>query len=638
MESEENSRNGFAKNLGKLGKDSRKDLTESDRDLVERMEGNSRNRLNHVALYRKYRPRSLKEVVGQAQVTEILAAQTKARNFAQGYLLTGQRGTGKTSIARILAHLINETDYDPNEPEKDFDIIEIDAASHGSVDDARELREKSALTPLSSRYKIYIIDEVHMLSRQAFDALLKLIEEPPAHLKFILATTEVQKVPATILSRTQRFHLRPVRPEIVAKHLREICVREGIEADDEALLLIAKRGEGSFRDAITLLDQLSSSREKITRKTVEEILGLATAEEISRMVENLAGGAGEENLAKNPMREIAAILQKLFADGVSANLVTQQLMAELEDRAIEMSRFYGLIEKLLEVAKSSVPELKLMAVLGDFANKNGEIREDENSDHEIKNRELGSRNEENSREKIRKKVPENAEKNDEKQGENFAKNDEENREKVENDLVAESRKIKSRKSYTSGRKSYTDENLAKNEKEIDENLNEIREKNFAKEAEKIEENHARNAKKKDGDFAKADSEDSREDLEKSEDENGLDEIDFGEVLECAQALDLPAQFATLKSARCKYENGKVVLYFAKSFARKNAEKEKFREFFAQALGDYFAKKVGLAKETVRDSGENWKMPSFEIAKTAAPENSDVAKVLEILGGEIVDAE
>lgn len=302
------------------------------------------------ALYRKYRPETLDEVIGQPQVTDILKAIAKSRKFAHAYLFTGQRGTGKTSIARILAHLINKTPYNSS----DIDIIEIDAASRGSVDDARELREKSAIAPVSADHKIYIIDEVHMLSNAAFNALLKLIEEPPEHIIFILATTEIQKVPATILSRVQRFHLRPVNAEVVATHLANIAKAEAIAIDKEALLLIAERGGGSFRDSIGLLDQLSGSNVEITRQTVEEILGLAPETAIQNLISALTA---------HDLKTLIFNLDELSKDGVNASLIAGQLITELGKLAPEKPRFYDLIEKLLEVTKSSAPSIKLTAIL-----------------------------------------------------------------------------------------------------------------------------------------------------------------------------------------------------------------------------------------------------------------------------------
>ena len=192
-----------------------------------------------LALYRKYRPTSLDQVVGQPQVTEVLAAAAKNNSFAHAYLFTGQRGTGKTTVARILAHMVNGLDYNDNINSDNIDIIEIDAASNNGVDDVREIRDSVQLAPMNCSHKVYIIDEFHMLSKPAFNALLKTIEEPPEYVVFILATTELQKVPATILSRVQRFHFKPLPAELLAGHLRTIADAEKISVDNDALLLIA---------------------------------------------------------------------------------------------------------------------------------------------------------------------------------------------------------------------------------------------------------------------------------------------------------------------------------------------------------------------------------------------------------------
>ena len=178
------------------------------------------------ALYRKYRSRSLSEIVGQDQITDVLSRALATNNIGHAYLLTGPRGTGKTSIARILAHEINKLPY--TDESDHLDIIEIDAASNNGVDDVRDLREKALIAPINAPKKIYIIDEVHMLSKQAFNALLKTLEEPPAHVVFILATTDFDKVPDTIVSRTQCFNFRLIDPEKVAKHLAIIAKEEDI--------------------------------------------------------------------------------------------------------------------------------------------------------------------------------------------------------------------------------------------------------------------------------------------------------------------------------------------------------------------------------------------------------------------------
>src|SRR5882757_2916171 len=218
------------------------------------------------ALYRKYRSKKLSELVGQEHITKTLEQAIKSGRISHAYLFTGPRGVGKTSTARILAHAINGLPY--GDGETHLDIIEIDAASNNSVEDIRDLREKVYVAPSSGKYKVYIIDEVHMLSKAAFNAILKTLEEPPAHAVFILATTEAHKLPQTIVSRTQRFTFRPIEPAKAVKHLRSIAKAEHIDVDDEALQLVASHGDGSFRDSISLLDQARSSSEHIDANTI----------------------------------------------------------------------------------------------------------------------------------------------------------------------------------------------------------------------------------------------------------------------------------------------------------------------------------------------------------------------------------
>ena len=223
------------------------------------------------ALYRRYRPKSLEEVVAEKQVTEPLLASIRKDQIGHAYLFVGPRGCGKTSVARILAHQINGFKY---ELEDDYlDIIEIDAASNTGVDNIRELRERAVVAPVEGKYKVYIIDEVHMLSKSAFNALLKTLEEPPEHVVFIMATTNFEKVPATIVSRCQTFQFKLADPSEMLEHLKKVTKAEKIQIEDEALNIIINRGGGSFRDTLSLLDQISTiSTKKITAEAVREIL------------------------------------------------------------------------------------------------------------------------------------------------------------------------------------------------------------------------------------------------------------------------------------------------------------------------------------------------------------------------------
>lgn len=311
------------------------------------------------ALYRKYRSMSLAEVVGQDHITDILTRALKSGRIAHAYLFTGPRGVGKTSIARILAHEINQLPY--TEESNHLDIIEIDAASNNGVEDVRDLREKVQIAPVSASKKVYIIDEVHMLSKQAFNALLKTLEEPPAHVVFILATTNVEKLPATIVSRTQRYGFRAISPEDAMKHLKHIAKEEKITISDDALKLIAERGDGSFRDSISLLDQLSSlsdEKEGITTKLVETSLGLAPTTIVSDLL---------TAVEKHDIAGIAKILTKTEADGVSPVVLNDQITRVLRNEAPTKPHLLLLLDALLDVPKSTQPSIKLLSVLGTAA-------------------------------------------------------------------------------------------------------------------------------------------------------------------------------------------------------------------------------------------------------------------------------
>jgi DNA polymerase-3 subunit gamma/tau len=269
------------------------------------------------ALYRKYRSKKLSEIVGQEHVTTTLTNALKQGKISHAYLLSGPRGTGKTSIARILAHEINGLAYNDD---AHLDIIEIDAASNRRIDEIRELRERVNTAPAHAKYKVYIIDEVHMLTKEAFNALLKTLEEPPAHVVFILATTEAHKLPETIISRTQRYSLRPVPEKQVVAHLKTIAKGEKLTVDDDALQVIAQHGEGSFRDSISLLDQASSASEHITKADVERILGLAPDEYISQLM---------DALRTNDSATTVNTLADLQSQGFEAAMVAQQLGGRL---------------------------------------------------------------------------------------------------------------------------------------------------------------------------------------------------------------------------------------------------------------------------------------------------------------------
>lgn len=302
------------------------------------------------ALYRQYRPRSLDEVVGHEHVIETLKSALKSDSISHAYLLTGLRGSGKTTIARILAHEINGLPYVDDQTH--LDIIEIDAASNRRIDDIRDLRDKVHISPTSAKYKVYIIDEVHMLTGESFNALLKTLEEPPAHTVFILATTEAHKIPSTILSRVQRFTFKPTPTEQVAAHLKHIAKQESITIDDEALQLIAQHGEGSFRDSITLLDQARSQSDTITKEALVDLLGVPASETI----QSITGAIEAQDQAT-----IITALESLQMNGSDALRTTNALANELrsglvtDSHTIDNRICLQLLAKLLDVPASSKP-------------------------------------------------------------------------------------------------------------------------------------------------------------------------------------------------------------------------------------------------------------------------------------------
>jgi DNA polymerase-3 subunit gamma/tau len=288
--------------------------------------------MSYTVLARRYRSGTFDEVIGQDHVAQTLKKAIKSGRVAHAYLFCGTRGTGKTSMARILAKALNcrSSDGPTVEPcgkcdscqaiarGDDIDVIEIDAASNTGVDNIREVIENAQYRPARSRFKVYIVDEVHMLSKSAFNALLKTLEEPPSHVKFILATTEPEKVLATILSRCQRYDFRNIATREIAAHLKEISQKEKIKADDDALLLVAKAGAGSMRDALSLLDRLLSVGEKhLTSEMVEQLLGLPKVQLLFDLADAIGSGDVKSTLARAD-----SILQGgLSADGLIAALV-----------------------------------------------------------------------------------------------------------------------------------------------------------------------------------------------------------------------------------------------------------------------------------------------------------------------------
>lgn len=285
-------------------------------------------------LARKYRPQNFKDLIGQDVLVRTLSNAIKSDRIAHAFILTGIRGVGKTTTARIIARAMNCLSSEENKPtvnpcgkcehcvaigeDRHQDVLEMDAASHTGVNDIREIIENVRYKPISARFKIYIIDEVHMLSNSAFNALLKTLEEPPAHVKFIFATTEIRKIPITILSRCQRFDLKRVDAAELAEHFMNVVKKEGFSAEENAIKLIANVASGSVRDGLSILDQaIALSTESVTEELTRQMLGLADSEETYRLYEYLIKGEVSEAL------EQAKILYNKGADPL---LIIQDLL------------------------------------------------------------------------------------------------------------------------------------------------------------------------------------------------------------------------------------------------------------------------------------------------------------------------
>lgn len=320
--------------------------------------------MSYLALYRKYRPQTFEEVVGQQYVTKILKNTIDRNMTSHAYLFSGPRGTGKTTIAKLIAKLLNCESPINDIPcekcpsciafnEKNHpDIIEMDAASNNGVDEIREIRDKVTLMPSISKYKVYIIDEVHMLSIGAFNALLKTLEEPPQHVIFILATTELYKVPATIVSRCQCFNFEKISEEDIVKKLKYIVEKENINIEEEVLHLIAKYSDGGLRDAINLLDKLACCSTNITIDDFYEIKGIVKEEELFDIVNALVNVNTKEALAK---------LDYLGKKGKNLILFATELIEYLKNMLIS-NNTYGLdkdkIFEMIDILNDTVNNMK----------------------------------------------------------------------------------------------------------------------------------------------------------------------------------------------------------------------------------------------------------------------------------------
>ncbi|AZZ65421.1 DNA polymerase III subunit gamma/tau [Metamycoplasma phocicerebrale] len=312
----------------------------------------------YLALYRQYRPKTFDEVKGQEHIINTLKNIIKENKLTHAYLFCGPHGNGKTSTAKIFANAINCSHRTSENPcdeciasiDRNMDIIEIDAASNTGIDDIRQLREKIKLLPTNGKYKVYIIDEVHMLSKGAFNALLKTLEEPPKHVIFILATTDPQKIPLTILSRVQRFNFKKIDKEILFNQIKDIFIKENIKADDEAIKLIVELGNGSFRDTLSIADQVAiyCANDLINKKSIEDLYGIVDFNNIWSMIKLIDNADFKLLIDK---------FNSLVDNGASIEKLSLQIFKTLKDYAIYKKTND---EKLLEYAsKQAISELNI---------------------------------------------------------------------------------------------------------------------------------------------------------------------------------------------------------------------------------------------------------------------------------------
>ena len=337
------------------------------------------------ALYRKYRPKSFEDVVGQEVIVQTLTNAVKNDMVSHAYLFNGPRGTGKTSIAKIYAKILNCNDLNEMKAcekcdsctqinnNQNIDVIEIDAASNNGVDEIREIRNKIGLVPSNSKYKIYIIDEVHMLTNQAFNALLKTLEEPPKHIIFIFATTEPHKIPTTILSRCQRFDFKKIHDEKIVKRLKQIVKIEQIKITDEALKEIAFLSDGGLRDSISLLDQaISYSDDEITVQNIHDINGSITKEEVRSLINYLC----DKNL-----EECLKSIESYDANGKSMSKIVRSVIEELKNIILYCNapNFFDNDDEFYELIKEKTNNNLLYGYIHSFSNLMNEMKNNNNN-------------------------------------------------------------------------------------------------------------------------------------------------------------------------------------------------------------------------------------------------------------------
>ena len=323
----------------------------------------------HQALYRKYRPQTFSSVCGQEHITNTLKTQVSENRFTHAYLFTGSRGTGKTSSAKILAKAVNCLNLQNGDPCNEcenckgidsgeiLDVVEIDAASNNGVDDIRNLREQVEYLPSKAKFRVYIIDEVHMLSKPAFNALLKTLEEPPAHIIFILATTEVWAIPATILSRCQRYDFNRISAEIIAQRIKYVCEQEGFTIEDNAATLISKLCDGGMRDALSLLDLCAGNDTNITEKLVADCAGLIGKDHLFKMVDIIENGDAPAAVE---------LIDELYNASCDMERLMNELTAHYRDLLVAKTAKQP--EKLITGTKEDIDRIVLQASKIKFEN------------------------------------------------------------------------------------------------------------------------------------------------------------------------------------------------------------------------------------------------------------------------------